>query len=222
MTPTNAVLSTDLRPPYRTPPPEEPVVAEYDERDLGPSALLPHRTIDLVLVDRVRFARTVAGGSHPGRLVGILLSASALLAIPYGLVLGRDAVLRVVLLFVGSVLLCLPSLHVFSAYLGCRMSVSQNLVVALLVSSVAGMFALGFAPILWFVDITTADASLDVGEVSVVLLTAAIVAGLVHLNRIVMGDPELRPSGSYRLVMAGWQLLFVYVAYRMGSFLGLS
>ena len=72
------------------------------------------------------------------------MGASLLCSAPYGFVLGGDAAIRVALLFVGSVALCWPSLHVFSGYLGCRVSALQNLVIALLISAVAGMFALGF------------------------------------------------------------------------------
>jgi hypothetical protein len=208
--------------PYRSPIPMERPVAPFDARDLGLTATLPHRAVEIVLVDRERLAKTIGSGAHLGRLTLILATTSTLFALPFGAVLGADFVFHVALLLLGSVLLCVPSLHVFSGYLGCRMTIAQNIVVALLVSAVGSMFTLGFAPIVWFVLATTEGGDGSVQALSVALLAVALVAGLIHLNRIVMSDAALRPSGAYRLVMAGWQLLFVYVALRMADFLGLT
>ena len=101
------------------------------------------------------------------------------------------------------------------------MSVMQNLVMALVITAVASMFALGFAPIVWFVGVSTPAGSRTPETVAVVLLIASLVAGMIHLTRCMTGDEALRPSGPYRALMVTWQVLFGYVAHRMALFLEL-
>jgi len=97
----------------------------------------------------------------------------------------------------------------------------QNLVMALVMTAVTSMFALGFAPIVWFVGVSTPAGSSTPATVALVLLAAALVAGMIHLTRCMVSDEALRPSGSYRVLMTTWQALFGYVAYRMAIFLEL-
>ena len=44
---------------------------------------------------------------------------------------------------------------------------------------------------------------------------------MVHLIRCMTADQALQPSGPYKVLMLGWQLLFGYVAHRMGVLLEL-
>jgi hypothetical protein len=207
--------------PYRSTPEPVPTIAGFDAAELRAALYLPHRMIDLVLGQRERLSRTVADGRHLGALAAILLLATVTLSLPYGAVLGPGRVWRVAVLLLGSVLICFPSLHVFSSYLGCRMSVGQNLVLALVTSSVASMFLLGFAPIAWFIRVTTPAGSPTTAGVAVGLLVAALLAGILRLSRSLASDDPLRPSESYRWLLLAWQGLFAYVAYRMGVYLGL-
>src|SRR5690349_5416788 len=110
---------------YRDPPGIPPGVPPFDARELRAAAVRPHRWIDLVLADRARLAKTIAGGDDLLLLSGILLATSVLAALPYGAVLGPHRVLRVAALTLGSVAICFPSLHVFSGYFGCRNRLGQ-------------------------------------------------------------------------------------------------
>jgi hypothetical protein len=215
------ITQPDPSTPYRFAEAPAPAAAPFDASEILATALRPHRAIDLVLVHRARFTRTVTEGRHLPALAGLMLLASVLFTLPYGAVLGLHDLWRVATLYLGSVAICFPSLHVFSGYLGCRMTLGQNLVIALVISAVAGMFVLGFAPILWFVELTTTAGSIATGTVSVVLLSGALVAGLGHVARTLMEDPSARPDRSYQVLMVAWQGLLVFVAYRMGDFLGL-
>ena len=207
--------------PYRFLAADPAEVVHLDGGELRRALLLPHKVIDLVLVQRNRFSRTVADARHLGVLTAMMLLTTIVLALPFGAALGLDRVWRVAALLLGSVLICFPSLHVFSSYLGCRMSLAQNLVLALMASAVAAIFLLGFAPIAWFISATTPADSATASRVALALLVTAIAAGIVHLSRCVMGDAGLRPPGRYQLLMVLWQGLFAYVSYRMGEFLGL-
>jgi hypothetical protein len=207
--------------PYRAPapPPNEP--AAFDAAEIQAALLRPHRMIELVLVERARLSKTVADRTHLATLSALMVSATVLMALPLGVLLGGVQMWKVAALLLGSLFICFPSLHVFSSYLGCRMSVLQNLVLALVLTAVAAMFALGFAPIVWFVGVSTATGSSTPGTVAAVLLCVSVALGMIHLSRCVMGDAALRPSGPYRALMLVWQSMFAFVAYHMADFLGL-
>lgn len=224
----SGMTSIDLAPPppssaYRHPAAGEAPVAPFDARELRAVALRPHRAVDLVLVDRARLAKTLAAGHDLLPLLAILFATSVIAALPLGAVLGPDRILRVAALHVGSVALCFPALHVWSAFLGCKNRLGQDLGLSLIVSAVASVLTLGFAPIVWFLQVTTARGSAEVGTATAVLLAVSVVAGLVHLGRAV-GDQAavLSPSRGHRLFVVGWMGLFLFVVHRMGEYLGLG
>lgn len=222
----SGMTSTDLRTPtsaYRQPSDEGADAAPFDTRELRAVALRPHRALDLVLVERARLAKTIAGGENLLLLIAILLATSVLAALPFGAVLGPHRVLRVAALNVGSVALCFPALHVWSGYLGCKNRLGQDLVLALLVSAVAGLFALSFAPIVWFVRLTTSPGSISVGSVSAGLMALSVLAGVVHLARTVGEQARaLSPTRGHRLVMVAWIGLLLFVVQRMAGYLELG
>jgi hypothetical protein len=217
---------SDIVPPassagaYRQPSDGEAPVAPFAAFELRAAALSPHRAVDLLLVERARLAKTVASGDNLLPLAGILLATSVLAALPFGAVLGTAYVFRVALLHVGSVALCFPALHVWSCYLGGRNRLAQDFVLSLLVSAVAGIFALSFAPIVWFLRVTTSPESPEVGVATATFLAISVLAGLVYLARAV-GDQAaaLAPSRGHRLVVVGWMVLFLFVVHRMAVYL---
>jgi hypothetical protein len=208
---------------YRHASEHELPIAPFDARELRRAAIRPDRVLDLVLVERARLARTIAAGGNLLPLFGILLATSVLSTLPLGAVLGRDRVLGVAALNVGSVALCFPALHVWSAYLGSRNRLGQDAVLALLVSAVAGVFTLAFAPIVWFLRVTTSPGSGEVDTAATVLLWASVLAGVVQLGRAV-GEQwvALSPSRGHRLIMVAWMGLLLFVVHRMSHCFGLG
>jgi len=207
--------------PYRSNALPSDDIGAFDASELQAALLRPHRMIELVLVERPRLSKTVADGTQLATLAALLISATIIMALPMGALLGGLHFWKVAALLLGTLAICFPSLHVFSSYLGCRMSVLQNLVLALVITAVAAMFALGFAPIVWFVGVSTAPGSSVAGSVAAGLLCVSLAAGMVHLSRCVMGDAALRPSGPYRALMLVWQSMFAFVAYHMADFIEL-
>jgi hypothetical protein len=192
--------------------------AAYEPRELRAMVLRPHRTIDLVLVDRARLVSTIVRGKDLILLAALLLATAVLASLPYGAVLSLDRVLRVAVWNVGSVAICFPSLHVFGAYLGGRNRLAQDLVLALLVSAVAGLFAVALAPIAAFVRLTTAHDAALVDSITGALLAVSMLAGILHFLRVSL---SLSLPRAHRFATAGWAALLVFVSYRMGAFLGL-
>src|SRR5262249_22047240 len=159
-----------------------------EARELVAAVVRPHRIVEVVLVERARLIQTIATTRGLPLLAAVMLLASVLFALPHRAGLCLPITLRVAAPSVGLVALRFPSLHVFSSYLGCRARLSQNLAMALTVSSVAGIFVTGFAPIVWFVGVTTSPGSIAVPAVSLAFLSAALAAGLGQLGRTVWAD----------------------------------
>jgi hypothetical protein len=204
------------------PPEAGPAPDPFEAAELRAVALRPHRIVELVLTERGRLAASVAERRHLALLAAVLLLASVLLAIPLGVVLGRAGFWRVSWLLVGSLLICFPSLHVFGAYLGSRASVAQSLCLALALTTVAGLFCFAFFPILWFLDATmTASGQVTAADVAVALLATALLFGVLYLTRLLFREASLRALGTFPKLTLLWQLLFLFICYRMAGFLEL-
>jgi hypothetical protein len=205
--------------PVEPGPPQEP----YSAAELLAAYVRPHRAVEVVLARWRRLAANIAEGRRLRHLLGLLVLASVIAAIPYGAVVGPDRFWRVAALFLGSVMICFPSLHVFGAFLGIRSDLGQNLTLALVISAVASIFTLGFAPVLWFLQATTPKGGSDavVHGISVALLATGLLAGLVHLGRMIFFDRGLRSSRAGASMIVLWQILPVFITCRMGIFLGL-
>src|ERR1041385_1770536 len=97
----------------------------------------PHTVLEIVLAERARLVATVRRGANLGLLVALLVATSILCTVPFAMVRNAVRAGDLAVLFLGSTLLCFPSLQVFSSYLGVRASPAQNLVLALLVPAAA-------------------------------------------------------------------------------------
>jgi hypothetical protein len=224
-TPPNA-FETPPPPPRPARPPRVPP-EPFALADITASWTQPLRLIDLVLAGPARIASNVERRQALWPLVIALLLASSAFALPYGCVIGSGvwwaAWWRVIVFYLGSTLICLPSLHVFSSYLGLRTSFAQILVLALTIPAVAAVFTFGFAPILGFLR-ATMDEKSDVvpwHSVSVALLVFALIAGVAQLWRCLVASKGIASRVPFFLVLLAWHWVFVHVLLRMGSVLDL-
>lgn len=201
--------------------PAAEAVGPHGSNQLRSVFLRPLRMLDLVLSQQEKLARTIAGGDNLPILVLSLLYATVLFSLPFGAVIGIERFWRVAVLLVGSLGICLPSLHVFGAYIGCRISIRQNLALGLVITCVAALFTFGFFPIVWFLDATieSESARVSVGHLAVVLLAFSVAAGIVHLIRCLRRFHGL--VAAYPLVIIFWQALFIFITYRMARLLDL-
>ncbi|MFN3244087.1 MAG: hypothetical protein ACE37K_21450 [Planctomycetota bacterium] len=206
------------RPERPAQPPAEP----FAHAELSASLRRPYRMLDVVLGERRRLVENLKTGRDLRALVATLLACSALFAIPYGLVDGWGKVGHVALLFLGSVLLCVPSLLIFGSYLGIKLHWSQNLAIALVIPAAAALFTFGFAPIYWFLEVTMPDDG-GLGGVAtrVTLLVFSLLLALSHLNRCLFVDADFRVLRDNWALWVGWQILLVFLSYRMASTLGM-
>lgn len=196
--------------------------AEPFTRDELFSALLrPQRWIDLLLTERERWTRTVTMNRHAGLLVAIMLVASLLYALPFGFVLGFDRCWHIAALYLGSVAICLPSLHIFAGYLGLGLRAGQSLSLGVLVSAIASIFSMGFAPIVLFLSATTSGSG-TIKSVACMLLAVSLFAGMGQLMRSLRIRAAQEQVSNLLLLMVVWQCLLLFITFRMGVFLGLG
>ena len=180
------------------------------------------RTLDVVLAERRRLVANVHTATALTSLLAVLILCSIVFTTPFAAVDGFRRSMHVATLFLGSVLLCFPSLQVFGAYLGLRLSPAQNLAVALLIPSSAAMFTLGFFPIYWFLAATMpAGSPVDGVVMRIALLVFAMLLALSHANRCLFVDSALQAFRVNRTLWVGWQLLLVFITYRMATTLGM-
>jgi hypothetical protein len=203
--------------------PETPPAEPLSEGEVRAALRNPLRAVDVVLASPKRVAKNLELSQALVPLAVLLLLTAAIFALPYGLVLGADAWWRVAAFYLGSTLVCLPSLFVFSAYLGFGVKLAHTAVLALTIPAAAALFTAGFAPILWFLQLTFDAEAKQIGwrEVSNVLLWISLVAGVLQLWRS-MRKPSVDTNAVlFVLLWIAWHVVFLYVLVRMGNVLGL-
>ncbi|MCK5945471.1 MAG: hypothetical protein KAI24_26000, partial [Planctomycetes bacterium] len=79
----------------------------------------------------------------------------------------------------------------------------------------------GFAPIYWFLEVTMPEPTAGAHLTRIALLVLSMVLALSHVNRCLFTDARFAPLRDNWPLWAGWQLLLVFLTWRMGDTLGL-
>lgn len=184
----------------------------------------PGAAIDVLLAQRARWTTTIVENREWSAMVALMLLWTLAFSLPYGAVLSLERAWAIAALFLGSVALCLPSLHIVSAYLGLRVHIAQSFAFATIVATVASTFSFGFAPILWFMKATSGNAAAHstLPGLSALLLCLAAFAGVVHGMRCLSLAQNMEGSAGFGLVVFLWQILLIFIGVRMSSALGLT
>lgn len=213
--------AAEVQAPVALPPPAEP----HSRAEVAAALAQPLRLLDLGLAVPERLAANLARRQVLGGLAASLLAAAILFALPYGLVYGPGSWWRIVPLYLGSTAICLPSLQVFSTYLGLRVSWAQTTVLALCIPAAAALFTFGFAPILGFLRLTMDEGGGQISwqAISRILLAVALVAGVGQLWRCALRwqRRDGRGSPGFLVLVALWHAVLLYVLLRMADLLGL-
>jgi hypothetical protein len=198
-------------------------VAPFSVDELRRSLRDPQRLLTVVLAERSRLVASLRAPEALPWLLLVLYLCGVLCTLPFSLVMDRTKVAHVAVLFSGSVLICFPALQVFGAYLGGKLTIAQNLALALVVPAAAALFCFGFFPIQWFLAATMPKehAVVSARDLAIGLLTVSLALGLGHLNRCVLLGGALRELRSNWLLLLGWQALLVFITWRMAQALGI-
>lgn len=217
----------EQNPPDANVSPETRINPAYEKQELRRALIRPHAIVHLVLTDRGRLTATLAQQKNLGLLAAALFGFGVLYALPYWMALEPEGTWKTPVLFFGSMLICFPSLYVFSAYLGFRNGLLQSFVLALVIPCVAGLFAFGFFPIFWFLEVTMTHQVPETALPGVLktlrviaglFLASSLLAGIAHMWRCMKGESQL---WSLSPMILFWQILLIFISYRMAMFLGM-
>lgn len=126
-----------------------------------------------------------------------------------GLPAAGMTVLKAPAIALSSILLCLPSLYVFSAVGGCPLSPSQAFAVGGGVVGMIGLLLLGLAPVAWLFAVSTKSCAFTV----LFSVTAWFIA--VGFARRFINQLRTVPSFSRTTGMKWWLLIYILVSLQM-------
>lgn len=203
--------------------------------------------IERILRDRDGIWRQILAEHELPRLIGRMFANTAIALACYGAVLGASSsavqaltsAVKLPLLFLLTLVICLPTLYLFNLVFGARLSIMQALSLVLATLTVTATLSLAFAPISLFFLITAPDyAFLKLLNVAIMALTGLVgvrflIDGMRRLNRMTptsaqitaaptpaAGPATLTPSApAEQPIKSGllyvWALLFGFVGTQL-------
>jgi hypothetical protein len=145
--------------------------------------------VERILRNRDDVWRDVIEERGLGRMTFRMLLTSVLCLAAYGAVLGAShswmqalsSVVKLPLLFLVTLLICLPTLYLFNLIFGARLTLMQALVLIMVCITVIAVLALAFAPISLFFLITAGNYAF-LKLLNVAILTLSALVGLRFLT----------------------------------------
>lgn len=218
-------------PPATSPPPVKPPMARppivipepFTARDLQRAMTRPHLLIECILGGRERLGSNLSAGSGIWTLVGLLMAASLVSTIPYGLLSPTGNFWKVAVLFTGSLMICFPCLYMFGQFIELRLGLASSLALALILTATAGLFTFAFCPIIWFITFSVRavpDSAVSPSGLSIFLLGLSAMLGVIQMCRCLMAPALLaRRLAREPLLVALWLVLLAFITYRMAYLL---
>jgi hypothetical protein len=195
--------------------------------------------IERFLRDRDAIWQQIGQDTQLDALIRQMLVSSAVALAGYGAVIGLSqgplqalaSALKLPILFLLTLLVCLPALYIYNLLCGGRLSARQALALTLAAVTVTAIFTLAFAPITLFFLITAPHYQFFILlNVAILSLTGGVglfflVDGARRLNRLVGIDQTVEEAGgeSLRLprmvsmgLLPAWLLLYGFVGAQLG------
>jgi len=169
----------------------------YD--DISASRGLRRYVVDSLLV-------TLVGTVFYGFVVGICIGGWQILYDP----------IKMPWILVFTLLLCLPSLYVFSCYLGSRLGLLQTCAIAFNATAIVSTILMGFAPVTWFFMFTAPESHHFAVLINVVVFAVAGFFGVQFLLRgirAVYADVPTPPA--VEKMVRWWVVLYAAVGVQM-------
>lgn len=158
------------------------------------------------------------------KIIALSISSAVFLGI-YGIVLGAgDSVLQALvsmiklpILFLVTLLICAPSLHIFYILFGARQTIMQTITLLLTTVGTTALLLLGFAPITFFFLIT-GDNYIFYKLLNVVILGISGFLGAYFLYqgiKVVVNPMAEENPGLRNIFLIVWVLLYGFVGAQM-------
>jgi len=206
------------QPPAPPPPPPEPPPPRGSGL-LGRLAL-----IEWLLKYREHLFQQILSGQQLGRYVLDACLVTLAGTVFYGLVVGISVggwqmlydPIKMPWVLVFTLVLCLPSLYVFSCYLGSRLELAQLCALAFTGTGVVATILIGFAPITWFFMFTAPGSHHFAVLINVAVFVVAGSFGVQFMRRgarAVHRTPEERRA--LERVVNWWMVLYALVGAQM-------
>ncbi len=166
--------------------------------------ILERRNLGRYIVDA--FLVTLLGSIFYGLVVGICIGGWQILFDP----------IKLPWVLILTLLLCLPSLYVFSCYRGSRLDLLQTCALAFNSTAVVSTILIGFAPIVWFFMFTAPGSHHFAVLINVAVFT---VAGIFGVQFQLRGTRALHrvpgEQSAVQIVVRWWILLYGLVGAQM-------
>lgn len=193
------------------------------------SANPPRRTgllseIELLLRNRYRFFAEIRDGVEVPRKIRAMLMYSVIFFALFGAVIGSDhsvwqalaSAVKLPLLFLISLLVCLPALYFFNTIFEASLSLSQNLALLLASITMTSAVLLGFAPVVLFFLITTSQYQFF----KLVNVGVFVIAGWIGVRQLSQGmwmltAHDRRGARARGRILRVWILLYAFVGSQL-------
>jgi hypothetical protein len=181
--------------------------------------------IEVILRNRTEFFREVSESIDLSKkIIAMLISSFVFLAI-YGLVMGSShsvlqaiaSFFKVPLLFLTTLMICVPSLHYFNILFGSKQTILQTLAMILTAVSTTSVLLFSFAPITLFFLLTSSQYEFfKLLNVTVFAISGFLGVWFLRqgLNTLTGKDAE-ESVGKRRLIFTLWVILYAFVGSQM-------
>jgi len=157
------------------------------------------------------------------KLRSMILSAVVYLAL-YGLVIGAShswqqalmSALKLPMLFLETLLICLPTLYFFNLLYGSQLTFAQTTALMMAAVTVTGALTLAFASISLFFWITVGEQYTILILLNVGILAISSWWGLSFLRQGMRHVQHNAPPARQRRILATWLLIYAFVGTQMG------
>jgi len=181
--------------------------------------------VETILRDRQQFFEQIREGAGvPEKIRAMLVSSFAFLAV-YGAVLGSthsliqalSSAVKLPILFLATMLICIPTLYVFSVLFGSNQRLQQSVALVLSAITVMAVLMLSFASITLFFMLTTSGYQFF-KLLNVFFFTAAGIISMLFLiqgMRVVSTSDDDHGRTGRRFVLFFWIWLYAFVGSQM-------
>lgn len=167
--------------------------------------IVAERDVSRYVVDSLLV--TIVGGVFYGFVMGISVGGWQILYDP----------IKVPWVLIFTVLLCLPSLYVFSSYSGSRLTLMQTCAVATTATAMVATILIGFASVTWFFMFTSPGNHHFAVLVNVLVFAIAGFFGLQFLFRTAGAvSPDAAERNPIMVTLRWWVILYGVVGMQMG------
>ncbi len=180
--------------------------------------------IETVLRNRQGFFTEIREGIGLAEKIRAMLISSVAFLMLYGAVMGSTHSLRQALssaiklpvLFLMTLMVCLPTLYFFNVLFGSRQSLTQNFALILTAITVTAVLLLSFAPIVLFFLLTTSHYQFfKLLNVGVFAIAGAIGVMFLSQGMFIVSAGGREGEGARRNIMRFWIVVYAFVGSQM-------